>query len=574
MANNYSGVNGALAAATATFAATGRQKKPVYVAPVDRSANGTDSTKLAESISFRDHPSSRVGSGSFGALQPSHSVRGRSPSQIAATLAVSRCSSNDRQALPTPGATLGSRRVSPFRNAHGNPHSKASRPEFTSNARTNTLVELFESKNAPKHSGSGPDAAGVPRKVASATSVRPRFAKRSSTNNALPFPGQTDPCINPDHMQSPLLHGAAKLDFGSSSAAVTAARLASPLKAHRPQLVVQPAAGCSKPEPPPSRRWPHQQIEVVRQDQPFRGSKGTCTEDLSTATYNSTPKSTPGTLPLVGGATKDENHRGVSTDDAGTLQGGFAPQSSSARTPSVSTQVCQVPISNARTRETRPTHHQAQSQMTVDSLANAIVASSLASSRAPSPTKSIQPLARRHNKPYSLFRQHHNHDQSDPRTPSPNKGMRQTMRAPPKSDDDDENKRGSSSIIKKHPHKHHEGDRKRWRNQITERERKRYEGVWAANRGICLPDDSHSAVCNLVVRDIWSRSRLSNHVLEEVWDLVDNEGFGRLNREEFVVGMWLIDQSLKGRKLPVKVSDSVWFSVRRLTGIKIPKNRR
>lgn len=148
------------------------------------------------------------------------------------------------------------------------------------------------------------------------------------------------------------------------------------------------------------------------------------------------------------------------------------------------------------------------------------------------------------------------------------------MRGPPKSDEDDEHKRGSSNIIKKHPHKHHEGDRKRWRDQITERERKRYEGVWAANKGMYLAEDSQSAVCNLVVRDIWSRSRLSNHVLEEVWDLVDNEGVGRLNREEFVVGLWLIDQSLKGRKLPVTVSDSVWFSVRRLTGVKIPKNRR
>lgn len=148
------------------------------------------------------------------------------------------------------------------------------------------------------------------------------------------------------------------------------------------------------------------------------------------------------------------------------------------------------------------------------------------------------------------------------------------MRRPPKYDADDEYKRGSSNIIKKHPHKHHEGDRKRWRDQITERERKRYEGVWAANKGMHLPEDSHSAVCNLVVQDIWNRSRLSNHVLEEVWDLVDNEGFGRLNKEEFVVGMWLIDQSLKGRKLPVKVSDSVWSSVRRLTGIKVLQTRR
>jgi len=51
-------------------------------------------------------------------------------------------------------------------------------------------------------------------------------------------------------------------------------------------------------------------------------------------------------------------------------------------------------------------------------------------------------------------------------------------------------------------------------------------------------------------------------VLEEVWDLVDSRGIGRLGRYEFVVGLWLIDQRLKGRKLPIKVSDSVWQSAR------------
>lgn len=122
---------------------------------------------------------------------------------------------------------------------------------------------------------------------------------------------------------------------------------------------------------------------------------------------------------------------------------------------------------------------------------------------------------------------------------------------------------------KKHPNKHHEGTRKRWRDAITERERKRYEGLWAANKGLFimpskgeLTEDPMLDVSNLVARDIWMRSRLPDHVLEEVWDLVDGRGIGRLRREEFVVGMWLIDQRLKGRKLPLRVSDSVWESVR------------
>jgi len=125
-------------------------------------------------------------------------------------------------------------------------------------------------------------------------------------------------------------------------------------------------------------------------------------------------------------------------------------------------------------------------------------------------------------------------------------------------------------MVRKHPNKHHEGDRKRWRDAVTERERKRYEGVWAANRGLFLeeaPDD----VVNFIVRDIWLRSRLPEHELEDVWDLVEDSFPGRLCKEEFVVGLWLIDQRLKGRKLPTKVSPTVWASVRGLQGIKVKK---
>lgn len=232
--------------------------------------------------------------------------------------------------------------------------------------------------------------------------------------------------------------------------------------------------------------------------------------------------------------------------------------------------------------------------LTEDSLADAIVASSLASSRAASPTKmNAPPLPARHANP-QLFRtqNHHQQDILTSRTPSPAKGMRHTMRRPLKSDDDNHSGSGAhrharKNPLKKHPNKHHEGDRKRWRDEVTESERKRYEGVWAANRGLCIPDHgtdpaspepsaadaAKSMVLNVVVRDIWSRSRLPDHVLEEVWDLVDHQAVGTLTREEFVVGMWLIDQRLKGRKLPVKVSESVWASVRRLSGIKLSTNR-
>lgn len=195
-------------------------------------------------------------------------------------------------------------------------------------------------------------------------------------------------------------------------------------------------------------------------------------------------------------------------------------------------------------------------------------------------------------------RKHHKLSMS--RTPSPTKhGMRHTLRKIDSSDSDGEDelhpygKHKKKRLVRKHPNKHHEGDRKRWREAVTERERKRYEGVWAANKGLhcsftpneqdaftlALDGDSTQTsqatigeqVSNMVARDIWSRSRLPETMLGMVWDLVDNDGNGRLNRDEFVVGMWLIDQRLKGRKLPVKVSDSVWASVRSLHGIKIRK---
>ena len=88
-------------------------------------------------------------------------------------------------------------------------------------------------------------------------------------------------------------------------------------------------------------------------------------------------------------------------------------------------------------------------------------------------------------------------------------------------------------------------------------------------------EGARDSVPAVVVRDLWERSRLGGDVLEEVWELVDRSGGkggrgrGRLGKEEFVVGLWLIDQRLKGRKLPGRVRESVWRSVGRLGGIKI-----
>lgn len=162
------------------------------------------------------------------------------------------------------------------------------------------------------------------------------------------------------------------------------------------------------------------------------------------------------------------------------------------------------------------------SPITVDSLANAMVASSLASSRAASPALPGHPP------PPPRRRRFHYITESPSRPSSPTKGLKSTLRKP-KSEDDDRRKDGSYFHVKKHPHKHHEGDRKRWRDEITERERKRYEAVWASNKasfGQVQSEGPGSApldipgyedtVCNLVAKDIYSRSRLERHILEEV----------------------------------------------------------
>jgi hypothetical protein len=149
--------------------------------------------------------------------------------------------------------------------------------------------------------------------------------------------------------------------------------------------------------------------------------------------------------------------------------------------------------------------------------------------------------------------------------------MMQTLRQPPKPLEEDTDRHKKKGLkLHKGKHAHHEGSRKKWREEVTPRERKRYEAVWASNRGLFLDlpnspldamnGDPSEYVLNTVVREIWKRSRLPADELAEVWDLVDRKGRGVLGRAEFVVGMWLIDQRLRGRKIPAKVSDSVWGS--------------
>lgn len=228
--------------------------------------------------------------------------------------------------------------------------------------------------------------------------------------------------------------------------------------------------------------------------------------------------------------------------------------------------------------------------LTEGTLADAIVASSLASSRAPSPaTRAPAPVPappppRRSSLSRALFRHRHSSDTDLPRHGAPYQGMRQTLRKYNSEDSDEGNDRRKHKHFIKHPNKHREGSRKRWKDKVTERERKRYEGVWAANKGLFLTTSSSQSneetavqnstsdlVLDLVVRDIWSRSRLPMDTLAEIWDLVDRQGVGTLIRDEFVLGLWLIDQRLKGHKSPIRISPTLWASVRHVGGVKVPR---
>lgn len=192
-------------------------------------------------------------------------------------------------------------------------------------------------------------------------------------------------------------------------------------------------------------------------------------------------------------------------------------------------------------------------------------------------------------------------------------------------------KQRKKSFNEDKPWKHHADAVK-----LTENERKRYEGLWATNRGIHVPflwpededdadsdsdsdedsdyddsdhdevgepvqekpaeiasyiagqqpnqqiqpttaheDDRTQSIHGIVVRSLWQRSRLSDDTLRQIWDLVDRRGDGCLDREGFLVGMWLVDQCLYGRKLPLKIDDTIWNSVGRLNvRVKIRKTKK
>lgn len=531
----YNGTDGALAAAS-RVGTRGRRLE-------DRSAEGSPSYGQKPNIpSIKRSPQSRL-SGMQEVPHRSCQSRGQSPSQRAALLATSK-NTPTRHGEPTPRRRSYLQTVG---NEADTPKATKSEVLTTSSGDTTSLVRLFESKQVPK--APAPVTHSVRyvnkqlREIASPTPIR--SVKRSMSCAIVPL----STSLSTSESERETLESAPRVAHAGPVAAAT--MLAVPSGA--PETGIVPSAMSSNPVPehpgPRQRGYPEElsteiaylQVEPGRQESPSTRPLRSPNRSIIPSRQASVSGSRP---PISSPSSFDEGYRSSS------------------------------PLRSSRTT-TLPTDNYVP-KLTIDSLANAMVASSLASSRAPSPGRPPPlPPPRRHGKSHSLFNQYHSQEHFS-RTPSPAKGMRQTMREPQKSDDEMDHKKRKGHIVRKHPNKHHEGDRKRYRNQVIERERKRYEGVWAANKGLLMESDPNSrdAVINVVVRDIWSRSRLPSEVLEEVWDLVDLRGDGKLGREEFVVGFWLIDSRLRGNKLPSKVSESMWASVRRLSGVKEPHHHR
>ena len=514
----YTGTNGALAAATS--AGMGMRRQGVHLA------------EGATSNGQREERSSTKTAVWSGVSKKDGSSQKQSPSYAAALHATSKPSPTSMQWCF--GSTSDSRQPSPLQNVienNVNAPSKLMRStDGTVVGTTSSLVSLFESKKK-----SVPIVHSIRYITKPASTIASPTPSRPTTRPALP----TTDSLSTSPLGIELEKDFSSLDTSSTagrSAAATAAQPASHTvdctrrSSHSAHSTLPPR---TVPEPPARPR-----------------SEARAPSDSSLTNARNVPRNPIGSDPLVLPQTWV-----------------VAPATASQISPSDPAFVSTKPSSASHSRPRLPVRSSRSFEMKVDSLANTIVAASLASSRAPSPTKMPPPPPRRH-KSHSLFYNHHSQGQT-PRTPSPAKVMRQTMREPLPSDDDDVESKKKGILMRKHPHKHHEGNRKRYRATVTERERRRYDGLWAANKGLWMDANSSNSVLNLVVRDIWSRSRPPTDVLAEIWDLVNVHGRDRLQRSEFIVGMWLIDQRLKGRKLPFMVSESVWNSVRLLHGVDV-----
>ncbi|KAI0460489.1 hypothetical protein F5B21DRAFT_10826 [Xylaria acuta] len=527
---------------------------------------------LASHRSLPHH--AHLAAGQSNLLTPSKPNTGgpRSPSLIAATLAASRSASPSPKTAPS-AHTSTPQDAREYRKGIVGDDSTVSSVtdlDLTTNASsigpTNALISLFERKEGETDPvKKSPAVPGVKKGL--------RAGLRPMTPPRIMSPVVSSPSTGRDivRVKSPL-RDAQDAELAVSTSLFNPTRKPPP-SAPPPRAVSRTNTSALSPQPRRASSY-----KVV--GSPSNTSTGSATLPVTKSVkQRPTPTSRPrahSATSFVGeralGALVRRSSSSLSNDTFVSASSAPSPQPNSPRrksprqpTPGVSQPLRPQSVNRISVSPpSRPPMLQSPSNLPLDLLTNAIVAGSLASARAtPTPT-------------------------TKPPTPPPRKQtshMRQTLRAPRAKSDEEVN--GIPSQHKKKPlgklssrkkHAHHEGARRRWREVITARERQRYEGLWASNRGLLLDNISASAnglrntdtgqlVANVVVRDIWARSRLPFDELAEVWDLVDTQGRGALDKAQFVVGTWLVDQRLRGRKTPRKVSDSVWGSVK---GVSVP----
>ena len=589
------GVNGARAAASFAGSETSAdpdRHPPNLAASRPRTSYGTEEAFGRTDLAVPQQQPMRTFSGSshnHASSRARLASREQSPSQIAALMAASRTTPTrdpDIQFTTT---------SSPRRPRPSNRHSDYWAPTPTNTlwvrpptddtpvAATNALIRLYETFHDPTSNLPGARGGSTGPPIVSPTPLRPSSAGRLSLQHS-------KSSIEPKRTtgkKGDILPSDAEVTFsGATPTAVISAKSAA---------VINRSMNSTKglaPKPPPPRKTKKPTIQRQPEQYGTPRTPDTSSTTSSSSSYTSavdklaSPRQ-ESLAPRLNNSTINNNRQNTlfgsnqtnlrADDHASSSPGECSPprpvynKSSRSFDGPKHLTTRQDPLPTLSTTSLVP-------QLTANSLANAMVASSLASSRAPSPAKAHVHLPRRHGKPHTLFPRSHSTEEVS-RTPSPAKQLRQTLRTTKEVEEQEQtHKAKRSHFMKKHPNKHHEGDRKRWRDTVSEAERKRYEGVWAANKGLLQPSGHTGApadtVLGIIGRDIWRRSRLPDDVLEEIWNLVDMSKQGALGKEEFVVGMWLIDQRLKGRKLPVRVSESVWGSVRMLSGIRVPKHRK
>ncbi|KAI1213128.1 uncharacterized protein F4807DRAFT_312264 [Annulohypoxylon truncatum] len=534
----------------------------------------------------------------------------RSPSFIAATLAASRSGSPVRHQMtqskstPQPVVRQQKHSVSANNSAASSVTSFDLGTDSTSIPSTNALISMFEKREDtdPKKKGNMKSdnkkpfgATTATRTLSPSRAMSPivknelspsRLASTTAWERASPSSSMVDTVQKkPRQPQNVVMEAKAR------PPAPPPTRTKNKVQTSTPSNVLEPKGKPRALTPPPK---PISRVETaILSPQPRRNTsnqiilddiqaQGSMSEGVTPPTTK--PKSKPPAPVHV--TTKpsllEDDSRRISTSSNDTFVSASSapsPQPSPPRRgrsrPSTPDTVRPARLTSSRTTSTTvtverppalpPRQSRPTSTLPLESLTDAIMAGSLASSRiTPSKTPPPKPPSRR-------------------QTPH----MRQTLRQHTSQSDDEEKRREARKLGGKKKHSHHEGARKRWRDEITARERKRYEGVWASNRGLLLvspdgsrasstngqsqaqartqaagEDDREQGVANVVVRDLWARSRLPIDELAEVWDLVDRRGKGYLDRTEFVVGMWLVDQRLRGRKIPRKVTESVWGSAK------------